>query len=122
MKTNLFSLISSTLLIVSCTNQEPIIDTVEINPFADTTLEGNITEDLTLDPTKIWLIKGRVSVVEGVTLTIPEGTILKATSGTGADASTLIIARGGFIEANGTPENPIIMTSVSDNILKADPL
>ena len=128
MKTNLFSLISSTLLIVSCTNQEPIIEyvtitetvketnTVELDPFADTTLEGNITEDLTLDPTKIWLIKGRVSVVEGVTLTIPAGTILKATSGTGADASTLIIARGGFIEANGTPEKPIIMTSVSDNI------
>ena len=73
MKTNLFSLISSTLLIVSCTNQEPIIEyvtitetvketnTVELDPFADTTLEGNITEDLTLDPTKIWLLKGRVS-------------------------------------------------------------
>ena len=40
--------------------------------------------------------KGRVSVEDGVTLTILAGTIIKAASGTGADASTLIIARGGY--------------------------
>ena len=91
-------------------------NTVEVDPFADSTLEGNITEDKTLDASKIWLIKGRVSVTDGTTLTIPAGTILKAASGTGADASTLIVARGGKMIANGTADNPIIMTAAADNI------
>ena len=59
--------------------------------------------------------KRRVSVESGSTLTIPAGTIIKAASGTGADASTLIMP-GGKIIANGTADAPIIMTSVSDNI------
>ena len=54
-------------------------------------------------------------VESGSTLTIPAGTIIKAASGTGADASTLIIARAKII-ADGTADAPIIMTSVSDNI------
>ncbi len=89
---------------------------VEVDPFEDSTLEGNITSDKTLDASKIWLLKGRVSVVDGVTLTIPAGTIIKAAAGTGADASTLIIARGGRLIADGTADAPIVMTSISDNI------
>ena len=54
--------------------------------------------------------------MSGSTLTIPAGTILKSASGTGADATTLIIARGAKIIATGTANAPIIMTSVSDNI------
>ena len=122
-------LITILFLIISCSgDDDPVIEyvtitetvteteTVEVDPYADTTLEGNITSDTTLDASKIWLLKGRVSVVSGSTLTIPAGTILKAASGTGADATTLIIARGAKIIANGTANAPIIMTSVSDNI------
>ena len=117
-----------TLLIIACSEEDPVIEYVivtetvtetntdEVDPFADSTLEGNITEDKTLDASKIWLIKGRVSVIDGTTLTIPAGTIIKAASGTGADASTLIVARGGKIIANGTADNPIIMTAAADNI------
>ena len=117
-----------TLLIIACSEEDPVIEyvivtetvtetnTVEVDPFADSTLEGNITEDKTLDASKIWLIKGRVSVIDGTTLTIPAGTIIKAASGTGADASTLIVARGGKMIANGTADNPIIMTAAADNI------
>ena len=90
---------------------------VEVNSYTDSTIEGNITSDLTLDASKIWLLKGRVAVTEGVTLTIPAGTIIKAAAGTGADASTLIIARGAKLNALGTNEAPIVFTSVSDNIL-----
>ena len=89
---------------------------MEINPYADSTLEGNVTSDLTLDASKIWLLKGRVAVTEGATLTIPAGTIIKAAAGTGADASTLIIARGAKLNALGTKNSPIVFTSVSDNI------
>ena len=117
-----------TLLVIACSEEDPVIEyvtvtetvtetnTVEVDPYADSTLEGNITEDKTLDGSKIWLIKGRVSVTDGTTLTIPAGTIIKAASGTGADASTLIVARGGKMIANGTADNPIIMTAAADNI------
>ena len=117
-----------TLLIIACSEEDPVIEYVivtetvtetntdEVDPFADSTLEGNITENKTLDASKIWLIKGRVSVTDGITLTIPAGTIIKAAPGTGADASTLIVARGGKIIANGTADNPIIMTAAADNI------
>lgn len=124
----LFTLLSS---FFACTEEEPIIEyvtvietvtetvetVVEVNPYTDSTIEGNITSDLTLDASKIWLLKGRVAVTEGVTLTIPAGTIIKAAAGTGADASTLIIARGAKLNALGTNEAPIVFTSVSDNIL-----
>ena len=82
-------------LIISCSgDDDPVIEyvivtetvteteTVEVDPYADSTLEGNITSDTTLDASKIWLLKGRVSVVSGSTLTIPAGPILKAASGT----------------------------------------
>lgn len=122
-------LITILFLIISCSgDDDPVIEyvtitetvteteTVEVDPYADSTLEGNITADKTLDASKIWLLKGRVSVESGATLTIPAGTIIKAASGTGADASTLIIARGATINANGTADAPIVMTSISDNI------
>lgn len=124
--------ITTLILAFGCSEEDPIIEyvivketvtvtetetvTVTEDPFANSTLEGNITKDTTLDASKIWLLKGRVAVVDGVTLTIPAGTIIKASSGTGADAATLIIARGAKIIAEGTQEAPIIMTSVSDNI------
>ena len=124
-------LIAVLSLIISCSgDDDPVIEyvtitetvteteTVEVvvDEYADSTLEGNITSDKTLDASKVWLLKGRVSVESGATLTIPAGTIIKAASGTGADASTLIIARGATIIADGTADAPIIMTSVSDNI------
>ena len=122
------SLFASLTFFLSCSEEDPIIEyvtvtekvteteTVEVDPYADSTLEGNITSDKTLDASKIWLLKGRVSVESGATLTIPAGTIIKAASGTGADASTLIIARGATINANGTANAPIVITSISDNI------
>jgi hypothetical protein len=119
-------------LVVACSEEDPVVEyvtvvetvtetvtqteTVVVDPYADSTLEGTISENKTLDASKIWLLKGRVAVENGVTLTIPGGTIIKAASGTGADASTLIIARGATLVADGTAEAPIVMTSVSDNI------
>ena len=135
MKKNYLKLVvtSSLLsLVVACLEEDPVVEyvtvvetvtetvtqteTVVVDPYADSTLEGTISENKTLDASKIWLLKGRVAVENGVTLTIPAGTIIKAASGTGADASTLIIARGATLVADGTAEAPIVMTSVSDNI------
>jgi len=114
------TLLTLLLTLTQCTEEDPVIFFYpENNTEPETTsyvLEGQITENKTLDATQIWTLKGRVSVVSGVTLTIPAGTIIKGEAGTGADASTLIIARGGKINAQGTAEKPIIFTSVSDNI------
>ena len=111
LKFPLFIFIS--LLIISCSDDDDSTTTTTADPY---TLSGNVTADKTLTAGNIWTLKGRVSVVDGATLTIEAGTVIKATAGTGADASTLIIARGGKIDAQGTASSPIVMTSVSDNI------
>lgn len=78
-------------------------------------LEGGL-ETMTLDPEKIYVLDRFVYVPDGETLTIPAGTIIKAKDGDGADASALIIARGGKINAVGTASQPIIFTSINDDI------
>ncbi|MDZ7714620.1 MAG: hypothetical protein U5J95_00255 [Balneolaceae bacterium] len=71
---------------------------------------------MTLDPQFEWVLDNFVYVNEGDELTIPAGTLIKGESGQGENASALIVARGGKIQANGTAEDPIIFTSVADNI------
>jgi len=111
----LFYLLIVGLLFGSCTSSDNGGEII-VAPIVDTTLKGIITADQTLTKDKIWELEGRVVVADGVTLTIEAGTILKAFAGSGSQASTLIIARGGKINAQGTAAEPIIMTSTSDNI------
>ena len=82
----------------------------------DSDLSGLISQDLTLTNDVIWELNGKVVVGDGITLTIEPGTILKGHEGTGSLASALIVARGGFIDARGTAQEPIIFTSINDNI------
>ena len=77
---------------------------------------GFITADETWDANGIHILKDRVIVQAGVTLTIQPGTIVKGEVGTGANASVLVIARGAKINAAGTATAPIIFTSVADEI------
>ena len=89
--------------------------TTDPPPPANEVLSGELaTQSLTND--RIYELAGRVIVPDGATLTIQEGTIIKGREGEGSLASALIIARGGKIMANGTGTNPIIFTSVLDNI------
>jgi hypothetical protein len=71
-------------------------------------LEGDITANRTLDANRKYLLKGFVYVTNGVTLTIPAGTII---FGDKDSKGTLIIEKGGKIEANGTASRPIVFTS-----------
>ena len=77
---------------------------------------GAITSNETWTPDNIYVLNQKVVVEDGVTLTIDPGTIIKGSSGSGSLASALIVARGGKIEAVGTPSEPIIFTSEEDNI------
>lgn len=65
----------------------------------------------------IYELAGRVIVKTGITLTIEPGTIVKGREGQGISASALMIARGAKLNAVGTADAPIIMTSVLDNIM-----
>ena len=62
----------------------------------------------------VYHLDGFIFVEEGTTLHIEAGTVIKGLPGQGADASALIIARGGMIMAEGTAEDPIIFTAESD--------
>lgn len=82
------------------------------------TKTGLITADETWTANNMYQITGKAVVTEGVTLTIEPGTIIKGMEGTGTLASSLIVARGAKLNAVGTEDNPIIFTSVLDNITK----
>ena len=78
---------------------------------------GNITSNTTWETGKVYVLTSRIAVVSGVTLTIQPGVIVKGEAGTGANATALLIARGGKIMAEGTAGQPIIFTSVADEIM-----
>lgn len=74
------------------------------------------TGTITLDKDTVYRLDGFVYVNPGQTLTIEPGTVIKADTGTGANASALIISRGARIIANGTKAAPITFTSVLDDL------
>ena len=79
-------------------------------------VSSNITSNTTWETGKVYVLSGRISVVSGVTLTIQPGVIVKGEVGTGANATALVIARGAKINAAGTATQPIIFTTVADEI------
>ena len=79
-------------------------------------VSGLITESTTWTNDNIYVLNQKVVVPSGVVLTIQAGTIIKGTEGTGSLASALIIAQGGKLNAVGTATEPIIFTSINDNI------
>lgn len=81
---------------------------------------SNISANTTWEAGTIYQLAGRITVTNGATLTIEAGTIIKGEAGTGANATALLIARGGKLNANGTATSPIIFTSVADEIDYAD--
>ena len=73
-------------------------------------LEGDVSEDLTLDATVAYELVGAYVVRAGASLTIPAGTTITATGGT---AAYIAVARGGQIFIEGTASAPVVMTSGS---------
>ncbi|MCD4736264.1 MAG: hypothetical protein K8R53_09490 [Bacteroidales bacterium] len=63
-----------------------------------------------------YLLDGLVFVNDGQTLTIELGTVIRARTGQGENASALIVARGGKIIADGPAVNPIIFTCENDDL------
>ena len=73
-------------------------------------IEGVINQNITLDNSTKWVLKGGVFVKSGSTLTIEEGTVISSDE----DESTtefLSVLQGAKIYAVGTASKPIVFTS-----------
>lgn len=79
-------------------------------------VSSNITSNTTWETGKVYVLTTRVAVTNGAKLTIQPGVIVKGQVGTGANATALIIARGAKLNAEGTATQPIIFTSIADEI------
>lgn len=79
------------------------------------TVSGNVgssTAPISWTNDKIWEIDGIVNVPSGVTLTIQEGTFIKAKPKTdGSATGVLVVQKGGKLNAIGTATQPIVFTS-----------
>ena len=104
------------LFMVACGGDEPI----DPQPTSNRIVNTNIKQNTTWYADTIYQLGGRIAVEDGATLTIQAGTIIKGEAGTGANATALLIARGGKLIAEGTASMPIIFTSVADEISQAD--
>ncbi|MFH1119171.1 MAG: hypothetical protein V1775_05065 [Bacteroidota bacterium] len=83
-------------------------------------VSGNITQNTIWETGKVYVLGSRITVVSGITLTIQPGVVVKGEAGTGANATALLIARGGKLMAEGTADAPIIFTSVADEIMPGE--
>jgi len=110
--------ISVSLLIVSCGSDDSFVVLPDDNGGSETEIvhSGIITANETWSSSEIHILGDKVVVDDGITLTIEPGTIIKGVEGEGSLASALIVARGGRLVAEGTSSNPIIFTSILDDI------
>lgn len=75
----------------------------------DYNLIGELTENRTLEAGRKYTLSGGFHVKSGVTLTIKEGVTIEAVDDNIVDY--ILIEQGAKIDAQGTPESPIVMTS-----------
>ena len=106
----LFGLLAITAtLFTSCSSSDDNNDpssTFVVNP-AD--FKGNINDgEVVLNASTIYNLTGALVIKDGASLTIPAGTLIKATGGT---AAYIAVAQGGKLFVNGTASNPVVMTS-----------
>lgn len=81
---------------------------------ADVDVTTNITTSTTWVNTNEYHLVGQIFVTDGATLTIEPGTKIKSRP---VEEGSLAVTRGSKIIAVGTPTNPIIFTSTSDDLV-----
>ncbi len=90
------------------TNWTNFTPKITIYGNATETLQGTIDANRTLDATKVYKLVGFVYIKDGITLTIPAGTVIR---GDKDSKGTLVVTRGGKLNAEGTAAKPIVFTS-----------
>jgi hypothetical protein len=96
------------------TNYPAATELTTLNAAATGSGKIEISSDLTLDASKVYLLTGIVYVKNGATLTIPAGTKIRCEgnpSATPANWASLVVQRGGKLLCNGISTNPIVFTS-----------
>ena len=76
--------------------------------------EQSISTTVTLDASKVYLLKSVFVVKSGGKLVIPAGTVIRAKANpsvTPKEYATIVVERGGQIDVQGTASNPVVMTS-----------
>lgn len=121
---NLFSLrltavAAAAVMLVSC-GDDPAPTPTPTPETGNVVITENITGNVTWSAGKVYQLGGRITVESGAMLTIEPGTVIKGEAGTGANATALLVARGGKLMAEGTAALPIIFTSVADEITPED--
>jgi hypothetical protein len=76
---------------------------------------NNEVNEVTWTSDNVYVLDGFVFVNEGQTLNIEPGTRIVGAPGSAENASALIVASGGTINAEGEPDNPIIFTAQADD-------
>ncbi|WP_405384471.1 hypothetical protein [Maribacter sp. LLG6340-A2] len=127
MKKLIFSLLTiMSFALTSCSSDDDTPTVTDDDPDVEEptgeviTLTGVLTEDQTWESENIYILDGRVIVDEGVTLTIEAGTIIKGEEGLETLASALVVDQGAKLIAEGTASEPIIFTSVLDDIAQGE--
>ncbi|MBO6661280.1 MULTISPECIES: hypothetical protein [Roseivirga] len=102
-------------------NSDDITVVLTVEAEATTvTVSSNITGTVTWETGKTYILAGRITVLDGAVLNIEKGVVVKGQAGTGANATALLVARGGTLNAAGEAEMPIIFTSIADEISPED--
>ena len=105
-------------IVIEPTVEEPEEPTPEPEPAGEEiTISGTIEEDQTWTKENVYILEGKVVVDGGATLTIDAGTVIKGAEGQNTQASALVIDRDATLNANGTAGEPIIFTSIEDEIV-----
>lgn len=105
------------LVLTSCRKSDIVVNNTK-RVVDDGSGIGNVTWTADED----YMLEGFVFVNPGQTLTIEPGTVIRAKTGQGENASALIISRGAKIIAEGTPDNPIIFTVEGDDLEGSVPI
>ncbi len=121
MNSNLFVKLTITGFVIlsmifsSCKDDDTVTPPPPVTEFVITD-DGSGTGTVTWESGNTYILDGFVFVNDGQTLTIEAGAVVKGRAGQGANASALIVARGGKINAAGTASEPIIFTAEQDDL------
>ncbi len=104
------------LTLTSCNDDDEEVTPTPPPPTNSFEVSENITTNTTWETGNTYILTNRIAVTSGNTLIIEPGVVIKGQAGTGANATALIIARGAKIDAQGSETQPIIFTTVADEI------
>lgn len=113
----ILALVACSLLITSCDDDSDSSSSSSDEPcIGGICVTENITGEETWTSGNVYVLADRIVVESGACLTIEPGVIVKGEAGQGVNATTLLVARGGKLMAEGTAQEPIIFTTIADEI------